>query len=215
MSDDEREPAYDHRPVFRKNGFDCPRCGLWVHQFWSRLQVNEFEEVETGQGTQRASMWWEARCQHCDLPSIWRDQQMIFPLAKVGATPSPDMPVAARELYEEAAAVAVVSRRAGAALARAMVERLVKELDPDAPARATLEQRIARIRPGVTTSLAKMLDVVRVTGNQALHAQDQPGELVVLVLDDAEGPQLVELLLETANDLVDELVTRPATVQGY
>lgn len=40
------------------------------------------------------------------------------------------------------------------------------------------------------------------------------GELVVLALDDTEGPPLVEMLLETANDLVDELVTKPKTIAG-
>jgi hypothetical protein len=42
-----------------------------------------------------------------------------------------------------------------------------------------------------------------------LHIEDQPAELVVLALDDEEGPQLVEHLLEATNDLVDELITRP------
>jgi hypothetical protein len=35
-----------------------------------------------------------------------------------------------------------------------------------------------------------------------------------MALDDHEGPQLLELLLQTANDLVEELVTRPATTSG-
>jgi hypothetical protein len=35
-----------------------------------------------------------------------------------------------------------------------------------------------------------------------------------MALDDVEGPQLLELLLQTANDLVEELVTRPSTTRG-
>jgi Domain of unknown function (DUF4145) len=115
-----------------------------------------------------------------------------------------------RDLYEEAAAVAVVSPRAGAAFARVTVERLIKHLDPRAPVRATLEQRIARIKEqGISTPLGQMLDMVRVTGNDAVHVNDQPNDLMMLVLDDKQSPELVRLLLQAANDLVDERITRP------
>jgi hypothetical protein len=59
-----------------------------------------------------------------------------------------------------------------------------------------------------------MLDVVRVTGNGALHVDDEPGALVVMALDDQEGPQLLELLLEVANDLVDKLITKPKAARA-
>ncbi len=141
---------------------------------------------------------------------------MIYPRAQLGGPPHPDMPGEVRDLYEEAASVAPVSRRAGAALARATVERLIKLLDPDAPRKADkLDHRIERIRGRVSPPVAEMLDVVRVTGNKALHVEDDPAELVVLALDDKEGPQLLELLLDTANDLVDELITKPKTTSTY
>jgi hypothetical protein len=123
------------------------------------------------------------------------------------------MPPDALPLFKEAAAVATVSRRAGAALARATVERVLKTLDPDAPKGANLEKRIDRIRSKVPATLGQLLDVVRVTANGALHADDQPTETVVIVLDDEVGPAAVELLLEAANYLVAELVTTPRAVQ--
>ncbi|GAB3002747.1 hypothetical protein [Saccharothrix stipae] len=43
---------------------------------------------------------------------------------------------------------------------------------------------------------------------------DEPGELVVMALDDGECPALLELLLETAGDLVEEMIARPTTVDG-
>ncbi|MBV9140146.1 MAG: DUF4145 domain-containing protein [Pseudonocardiales bacterium] len=106
-----------------------------------------------------------------------------------------------------------MSRRAGAALARATLERLIKVIDPDAPKRAKLEKRIDRLRLKVSTSLGRMLDVVRAAGNGALHVDDQPDDVVIMVLGDTEGPALLELLLQTANDLVDELITRPKTIE--
>ncbi len=139
---------------------------------------------------------------------------MVYPLHRLGDTPHELMPEPVRELYEEAAAVAPVSRRAGAALARATVERLLKELDRDASPRATLEKRIERISQRVSTSLAEQLDIVRIAGNGAVHVDEEPDEIVVIALDDEEGPELLELLLYTANQLVDELIARPARAKN-
>jgi hypothetical protein len=44
--------------------------------------------------------------------------------------------------------------------------------------------------------------------------QVQPGELVVLALDDTEGPALLEQLLQTANDLVDQLIAKPTVADA-
>lgn len=140
---------------------------------------------------------------------------MIFPPKRVGDAPHELMPEPVRELYEEAAAVAGVSRRAGAALARATVERLLKHLDPDAPPGAKLVKRIARINERVSTPLADQLDIVRIAGNGAVHVDDEPDEIVVIALDDKEGPALLELLLDTANQLVDELIARPARTRSF
>lgn len=159
-------------------------------------------------------MWSETVCSNCERPTVWRAAQMIYPQSRLGPNPHADMPVEVRALYEESRVVAGVSRRAGAALARATVERLIKTLDPDAPKNAKLDQRIERIRPQLTPQTAQLLDVLRVTGNGALHVDDEPGELVVMALDDEEGPALLELLLETANDLVEEMIARPTTVGG-
>lgn len=103
----------------------------------------------------------------------------------------------------------------GGALARATIERLLKELDPEASKKAKLDDRIRRLRTRVSTPLAQMLEVVRVVGNGPLHVDEQPSELVVIALDDTTGPELIELLLQVANDLVDGLISRPRTARDY
>jgi hypothetical protein len=138
---------------------------------------------------------------------------MVFPRDRLGNPPHVQMPEGVRELYEEAAQVAVVSRRAGAALARATVERLLKYLDPEAPKGATLDKRIERVTPRVSTSARTLLEMVRVSGNGAVHADDEPDEIVTIVLSDQEGPSVLEMLLDAANDLVDELIARPAQIE--
>lgn len=207
-------PAADRYPQLNQPRFVCPNCGAfaqqdWVglgyadqHSMWCPLKAVQHEELYK-------SRWRAAECGSCCQWSIWFDEQMVYPHHHLGAPPHQDMPADVRALYQEAAAVAAVSRRAGAALARATIELLLRVIDPDAPDDARLNKRIERIQGRVSTSLAQLLDVLRFTGNKMLHVEDQPAELVVMALDDEEGPQLVEYLLEATNDLVDELITRP------
>jgi hypothetical protein len=211
VSDEDTQTSTEsHRPELDKDGFDCPRCGLWAHQHWATKNIQETMDYTAVDGSPRkTSMWKESLCARCGDPSLWRGDQMVYPLARLGSSAHEDMPDPVRELYEEAATVAAVSRRAGAALARATVERLLRHLDTDAPKKATLESRIDRIRNQVGTPLGQRLDIVRVLGNGMLHVDGDPGDLVVMALDDDEGPALIELLLDTANDLVDELIARP------
>lgn len=205
-----------------KPAFHCPSCGVYAKQTWAallretRLGPGVPVEVEhvpgkwLGRATLRA-----ATCAHCGKYSIWRKHQMIYPVTTIGPSAHPDMPAEVSALYEEAAAVAAVSLRAGTAFARVVVERLLKAVDTDAPLRATLEQRIDRIADRVSTSLLKLLDIVRVAGNGAVHVDESPDVVVVTALDADQGPELVELLLDAANRIVDELITRPATVDRH
>jgi hypothetical protein len=216
-------------PALERRRFVCPHCGAFAQQTWCvlrRLREEGYEHQGTAylethvrvraDGVREpnpVSAWHAAQCGSCDRWSIWHRDAMVHPAGRpLGPPAHLDMPEEVRALYEEAAAVAALSRRAGAALARAAVERLIKLLDPDAPAGANLDRRIDRIRERVSTPLGELLEVVRYVGNKMLHVEDQPGELVVLALDDQDGPALGELLLEAINDLVDELITKPTTV---
>ncbi|MDI2029855.1 DUF4145 domain-containing protein [Saccharopolyspora sp. TS4A08] len=204
----------DRQPELRKGAFCCPHCDVYASQDWGTLTTlirnapHRVEEKQLPDGQSR-EMWSAATCRQCGKVSIWRESQMIFPLSRVGGPPHEAMPESVREIYEEARAVAAVSRRAGAGLARAALERVMKELDPQAPKKTSLEQRVDRLASKVPSHLTQLLDVVRYTGNGALHPDDEPGELVVLALDDEEGPALLELFLEAVNQLVDELITKP------
>jgi hypothetical protein len=220
----EEQPAstVDRSPALLRPRFICPRCDAFAHQTWHLLVIPEEERgwayLETNIQDSvpasriipnRQSSWNAAECASCRNWSIWYRNRMVYPAGRVGAPPHPEMPEPAKELYEEAAAVAGVSRRAGAAMARSAVERLVKLVDPEAPRKLKLAERIDRLKPKVSTPLAQLLDVVRVTGNSALHGSDDASEIVVVVLDDEEGPAALTLLLEAANMLVDELIARP------
>lgn len=134
---------------------------------------------------------------------------MIFPADSPAPPPHPDMPTDVVGLYQEARDVMAVSRRAGAALARATLESLLKVLRPAEPRGTRLERRIENVAKEVSSPLARLLTVVRHAGNKALHVEDNPDDLTVLVLDPLDD-QVAEVIFTAINDLVDELVTRPA-----
>lgn len=151
--------------------------------------------------------WSAATCGRCGMSSIWRDDRLVYPAGSTAPLPHEEMPAGARELYVEAREVVGISRRAGAALARASMERLLKTLDPDAGT-ASLEKRIERLLPKVSSSLGDLLTVIRHAGNKSLHAEEDPDQLTVLVLDPGEE-EVVDFMFTAINNLVDELITRP------
>jgi hypothetical protein len=152
--------------------------------------------------------WNAAQCESCKAFSLWRDELMIYPANSPAPSAHPDMPEEVQALYVEARNVMPVSRRAGAALARATLEALLKNLFPEHSARANLETRISLASEVVSGPLAELLTVVRHAGNKALHVDENPDELTVLVLD-PQDVEVAEFLFIAINDLVEERVTRP------
>lgn len=142
---------------------------------------------------------------------MWRGEQIVYPPSSPAPLAHADMPESVEVLYNEARAVASASRRAGAALARAALELLLKELDPEAPAKARLDDRIARVSVKVTSPTAKLLTVCRHVGNKSLHGDDTPDDAVLLLLTDDDS-KLMDVIFESINLVVDELITRPAQV---
>lgn len=212
--------------------FKCPFCGISAAQKWSELgwglgtmNGNVFRELEPREGDEsdlswhdpldlpdwiRMSRWACSLCDNCNRAAIWRESTMVYPMRSASEIEDahPDMPEDAAALYREARDVVPISRRAGAALARAALERLVKDLDPDAPAKASLDDRIVRLHPRVSQPLWALLTVLRHTGNKSLHVESEQDAATVLVLD-PQDEETLPVLFGALNNLVDELVLRP------
>lgn len=212
MVDDQGNASESRVPKLDSSGFDCPRCGVFAMQSWDELSrqgwSNYFDDSVSTTGR-----WRVAQCARCKEWSVWRQGRMVYPVSGMAPVPHSDMPEDAKALYEEAREVLGISRRAGTALARASLERLLKTLDPQT-GNPDLATRIAKIAPRLPESLGQILTIIRVAGNQSLHVPDQPGELLVLVLD-PEETEVVDLMFEAINELVEQLITRPAKVASH
>lgn len=121
------------------------------------------------------------------------------------------MPEKVRELYDEGRDVWPISRRAGAALARAALEAMLR--NAHGGSKKNLDNLIADVTPTLPSHLGSLLDIVRHAGNKSLHVDDEPDDVMVLVLDEG-NTEIGPLIFEVVNQLVDEQVTKPAMAKN-
>lgn len=227
------------RPNRNLRAFTCPTCGAFSAQTWHALGYQEsepfgnqepwFRELEEAAELDDQDapwnqpnpfvdqpdpwivdgIWATAQCAVCEALTIWRHAGIVYPGVKGAPAAHPDMPSTAAQLYDEARSVVAISRRAGAAMARATLERLLRDLDPEATSNLPLDRRIERILGQVSSGLGKVLDVIRHAGNKSVHVAERSDDGVLVLILDQEDEAIVEVLFSAINQVVDELVTRP------
>lgn len=204
-------------PRFRAPSFVCPHCGTLAQHEWTFLSGDvglaaTSPTVENPRGV-HPQQWEASKCtvSTCTRYSFWFAGEMRYPAGNTSELPHANaaMPEPVRLLYDEAVSVYGVSRRAGAALARATLEALLRHVDPDA-GRVNLDVRMARMEHRLSPSLWETLDFVRHVGNKALHVAGAADEAVVLVLDD-EDEEIGPAMFQIVNDVVDETIVREQT----
>lgn len=209
---DWERPQVSNYPGYSQGAIDLwdgPRFGnsYVMYPGLQSLARAIYSESEAIDEPTSPKQWHVSWCASCSRASVWRDTMLVHPRSSSAPLPHKDMPDSARVLYEEARDVFSISPRAGAALARATLERLLRELDPTT-GKPDLATRIDRVLDRVSSPLAEMLTVIRHVGNKSLHVDDAPDEITVLVLSD-EQTQVSSFLFAAINSLVDELVTKP------
>ncbi len=180
-------------PALDAPHFVCPHCGVDAQQTW---QDADFPARGTGE-VDTALM--RAQCVLCGGRSYWISGEMVWPHPTLGLPGPDDLPEDLRALYDEARAVAPISPRAGAALLRLLVDRLIASLGaPD----GTLSERISSLAAGgqLPTQVVEGLTAVRVHGPAALP----PGEIDPDAEDDAGA---VLLLWRLVDAIVDTTIT--------
>ncbi|SOB96393.1 DUF4145 domain-containing protein [Stappia indica] len=141
------------------------------------------------------SGFYIAECASCGNVSIWREDKIIYPVGRAEFWPNKNMPEEVRADFVEAAHVFEKSPRGAAALLRLAVEKLVISLGAEGK---NLNERIGwLVKDGMDRRIAKALDVVRVTGNNAVH----PG---VISFDDNE---VARKLFRIVNIICETMIT--------
>lgn len=178
--------ASNVEPSFRKTSFQCPRCSVVSMHWWESLHIKRVAQQRLG--FEELADIALSRCVACQGRSFWLDQKLVYPTTNVRHSTPPDLPEAARKDFEEAAAVANASPRAAAALLRSCVEGICMSVAN----KKKFEDAIRKLEAeGIPQGIVKAMDVVRLTGNGALHAGVLYGE------DDEATVGLLFKLVET------------------
>lgn len=110
-------------------------------------------------------------CHSCDAFAIWVKGKLTWPVHVIKIEPHPDIPGDIKDDFIEAAAIVDASPRGSAALSRLIVQKLMSHLGGQGK---DINANIASlVKNGLEPEIQMALDIVRVTGNNAVH----PGEL--------------------------------------
>jgi hypothetical protein len=187
-------------PRFHGDVFTCLHCGVVAQMHWEDLMTWSY-------GSGRSTQWALCTCLHCKLESIWRTSVngrvpgLVYPIAVHAPSIHEDLPQACRDDFEEARQICGVSHRGAAALLRLCLQKLLGEIGGTGK---HIDNDIkALVKNGLDPHVQQALDVIRVTGNNAVHPLDMSPE-------DLES--YVPVMFEMINMIVEERIARPRKI---
>ncbi|MFK4324745.1 hypothetical protein ABH965_001407 [Bacillus sp. RC97] len=140
---------------------------------------------------------WLSRCAHCNVATIWYDEELVVPNISLAAAPHIDMPESIKSDYIEASSIVTKSPRGAAAILRLCLQKLMFELGEKGE---NINKDIASlVKKGLAAEVQQALDTLRVIGNNAVH----PGEL-----DLSDDIETSLALFELINFIIEEQITK-------
>lgn len=186
------------QPEVFANSFTCPHCGAIAKQdWWMRDWTGEMVSHDVKINPLRVGT-----CQHCNKSTFWVEDKMFYPDNGNAPFPNPEMPESVNKLYMEACAIHTKSPRGAAALLRLCIQVLASELGEEGK---NINKDIGNlVKKGLPEIVQQSLDIVRVTGNDAVH----PGQI------DTDNPETVGQLFDLVNIIVEYMIALPKKVSG-
>lgn len=208
--------------MIMKSSFFCSRCGVLSKQRWfimgssaSEYSLKDIEDFLKPDNTQtilkqnhRITFYSVAiagliasQCDNCGELCLWRNGKIAYPPVAAILPPN-DLPEECLADFQEAVAVRNGSPRAGAALLRACLEKLLMKITgKDNPSEAI--KLIAQA--GADPTVIKSMEILRITGNKALHGY--------AIAEDGDNAASFSSLVELISLIVEERITRPKRVE--
>lgn len=177
--------------------FTCPECGA----FTQRIQTATAFDAGGPDPANPTRLIFISRCVLCNHSVSFLDGMMIFPDRSQAPAPHEKLPENVKKDYEEAASIASRSPRGAAALLRLAIQKLCMQLGGGGE---NLSADIGSlVKRGLPELIQQSLDVVRVTGNNAVH----PGQI------ETDDPQVAETLFELTNIIVEQMIAVPERIK--
>jgi hypothetical protein len=210
-------------PTLGAPSFECPRCNEEAQQTWHWLLSRPNKEFARGpDGSLRGkapngaapdgtdgklreegglSM---AVCQSCKKPSLWLQDAMVYPHATRIRGPAADMPVLAKEYYNEARNVCDASPRAAAALLRMALEALCDEVESEG---SDLASKVAFLtNEGLPPAVLEGIGMLNLLGRDTRHAG---------LIDPDQDRVHADALFKVLNIVVEYAITLPGLVKDF
>ena len=190
-------------PEYQQSAFNCAHCDVYAEQLWEFYCETDYgyieQDGELRPGSETVGTF--SLCSHCDQLTFWVSNKIVYPTTRMFSPPNSDLPDEVREVYEEAADIANRSPRAACALLRLAIEMLLKHLGET----GSINESIGNlVKKGLDKRIQEALDIVRVTGNEAVH----PGEI------DFSDETDVGMLFEWINVIAESLISLPKRIQS-
>lgn len=187
---------YIQPEVFLKS-FTCPHCRTVSKQDWWFINWDGIQYPGKALCPIRIG-----KCDHCEKSTLWIDEKMYFPDNGNAPFPNPEMPQPVLKLYLEASSISSKSPRGAAGLLRLSIQILCRELGESGN---NINADIANlVRRGLPQMIQQSLDIVRVTGNDAVH----PGQI------DTDDQETVGRLFGLVNIIVEYMISLPNKVNA-
>ena len=190
-------PTYDHEQ------FHCPYCKVFAKQYWNYIiptSKHDASFLTKTIGIKNATVEVSI-CIHCQNPTFWLEEKIFYPPMRTAPPANNDLPDNVKAVYEEASTISNQSPRSACALLRLAIELLLKHLGETGSINDGIQNLVKK---GLDLRVQQSLDIVRVTGNNAVH----PGEIV---FDDTTN---VQTLFQLINIIADVLITQPKQIQA-
>ena len=127
---------------------------------------------------------------------------MLYPASSNAPIANSEMPQNVRVIYDEASSIFSASPRAAAALLRLALQMLCEHLG--GKGKKINDDIAVLVSNGLPPIVQQSLDIVRVTGNDAVH----PGQI------DVDSPETVGSLFELINIITEYMIAMPNKVSG-
>lgn len=195
-------------PTYNQTSFHCPTCGVLSEQTWSNhISASYSERKANGReepSSYRLTSFSSAKCKHCNALSIWKDGVMVFPTTGTVDHANPDLPADIQSLYNEARDIVNRSPRGAAALLRLGLQNLCGHLGEKG--KNINDDIESLVKKGLPIPVQQALDIIRVTGNHAVH----PG--TINFEDQAENAYA---LFGLTNFICNHFITSPKQVAAF
>lgn len=178
--------------------YTCPHCAVIAQQRWWSIA---WDRENYGNSSQ-SNIIRVGTCTHCANRTLWIGDTMYYPDTGNAQSPNPEMPENVKKIYLEAASIQLKSPRGATALLRLAIQLLCKELGESG---TNINSDIGNlVKNGLPEIVQRSLDIVRVTGNDAVH----PGQI------DTDNIETCSQLFSLINIIVEYMIALPKKVSG-